>query len=207
MTTPGQLYILAAPSGAGKTTLVRELLALDATLRLSVSFTTRTARPGEVEGRDYYFVERAEFDAMLARGEFLEWAEVHGNCYGTSRSWMAAEMHAGRDVLLEIDWQGARQIRQAFPQAVGIFILPPSLAVLEHRLRTRNSDPEQVIRRRLDAALDEMRHVSEFDYCIINNDLAEARADLAAVVRACRLRLSVQQLRTPAAFDFLDHAG
>jgi guanylate kinase len=207
MTTPGQLYIVAAPSGAGKTTLVRELLARDATLRLSVSFTTRAARPGEIDGRDYHFVERAEFDAMLARDEFLEWAEVHGNCYGTSRAWMETQMRAGWDVLLEIDWQGARQIRQAFPQALGIFILPPSLAVLEQRLRTRNSDPEHVIQRRLDAALDEMRHVGEFDYCIVNNDLAEAHADLAAIVRACRLRLSVQKLRTPAAFDFLGHAG
>ena len=203
MITPGQLYIVAAPSGAGKTTLVRQLLRDDASIQLSVSFTTRAPRPGEVDGKDYHFVDRAEFDAMRARGEFLEWAEVHGNCYGTSRTWMAQKTRAGQDVLLEIDWQGARQVRLAFPQSIGIFILPPSLEVLEARLRGRGSDSEAVIRSRLDAALDEMQHVDEFQYCIINNDLAEAQADLAAVVRACRVRLPVQKARTPDTFSFL----
>ncbi len=203
MITPGQLYIVAAPSGAGKTTLVRQLLHDDTSIQLSISYTTRAPRPGEVDGHDYRFVTRTDFEGMRTRHEFLEWAEVHGNLYGTSRVWMDQQIRAGRNILLEIDWQGARQVRLAFPQAIGIFILPPSLEELERRLRNRGSDSDAVIRGRIDAAFSEMQHVDEFEYCIINNELAEAQADLAAVVRACRVRLPVQKVRSPDTFSFL----
>jgi len=201
--TAGQLFIVSAPSGAGKTTLVRKLLEQYAQIELSISFTTRAPRPGERDGIDYHFVSRSEFDAMRERGDFLEWAEVHDNCYATSRVWLESEMKSGRDVLLEIDWQGASQVRKALPQAIGIFVLPPSLEELERRLRGRGSDAAEVIRRRLDAALGEMRRVDEFEYCIINNDLDVATADLVSVVRGCRSRLPVQKARHPASFGFL----
>ena len=199
----GTLFIVAAPSGAGKTTLVRKLLASDGQVRLSISYTTRTPRKGEQDGHDYHFIDVAEFIAMRNRGDFLESAEVHGNFYGTSRVWLEREMAAGRDVLLEIDWQGAQQVRQYFPQAVGIFILPPSLAELEQRLRGRGTDDEATIARRLLAALTEMRHVNEFEYVIINKELDEAHGDLLAAVRASRLRLAPQQARHPELFSFL----
>lgn len=201
----GQLFIVSAPSGAGKTTLVRKLLERDREIELSISFTTRAPRPGEQNGRDYHFVSRDEFEALRARGDFLEWAEVHGNFYATSRVWLEGEMKLGRDVLLEIDWQGASQVRRALPSAIGIFVLPPSFEELERRLRGRGSDDDEVIRRRLAAALGEMRRVDEFDYCIINEDLETASADLAAVVRACRARLPIQKLRHPVSFGFLKH--
>lgn len=188
----GSLYVVAAPSGAGKTTLVRGLLAADPAVGLSVSTTTRAPRPGEVDGRDYRFTDVDTFKAMVERGEFLEWAEVHGNYYGTSKSWIQAELAAGRDVLLEIDWQGARQVRNLFPQAVGIFILPPSLEELERRLRGRRTDSDEVIARRLAAAQAEMRHVGEFDYAIINKELQRASEELLLIVRASRLRSAVQ---------------
>lgn len=189
----GNLYIVAAPSGAGKTTLVRRLLAEDSAIRLSISYTTRTPRTGEENGREYHFVDVATFKQMIAQGDFLEWAEVHGNFYGTSKSWISSEMAAGRDVLLEIDWQGAQQVRQHFPQAIGVFILPPSLEVLAQRLHGRGTDAEEVIARRLAAAGEEMRHVGEFDYVIINDDLEQALADLLAVSRATRLTFTQQQ--------------
>lgn len=196
----GSLFIVAAPSGAGKTTLVRKLLEKDAAVQLSISYTTRPPRPGEQNGREYHFVDAAEFRVMRERGDFLEWAEVHGNFYGTSRVWLGAQMEAGRDVLLEIDWQGAQQVRKQFPEAVGIFILPPSLHELEHRLRGRGTDSEEVIARRLTAAVGEMRHVDEFDFAIINNDLDEALNDLAAAVHAARLRCARQRARHPQVF-------
>lgn len=196
----GSLFIVAAPSGAGKTTLVRKLLEHDAAVQLSISYTTRPARPGEQNGREYHFVDAAEFRVMRERGDFLEWAEVHGNFYGTSRVWLREQMDAGRDVLLEIDWQGAQQVRKQFPEAVGIFILPPSLTELEYRLRGRGTDSEEVIARRLTAAVGEMRHVDEFDFAIINNDLDEALKDLAAAVRAARLRCARQHARHPQVF-------
>jgi guanylate kinase len=199
----GSLFIVAAPSGAGKTTLVRHLLQRDAGISLSVSTTTRAPRPGEVDGRDYHFVDVATFSAMRDRGEFLEWAEVHGNFYGTSRPWLEAQMAAGRDILLEIDWQGAQQVRQVFTEAVGIFILPPSMDELERRLRGRGQDSDEVIRRRLDAALDEMRHVGEFGFVIINADLDAAIADLQVAVQAARLRFARQRQRHPDVFRFL----
>lgn len=201
--TAGTLFIVAAPSGAGKTTLVRELLAQDAAIRLSVSYTTRAPRAAERDGHDYHFIDIQTFLAMRERGDFLEWAEVHGNFYGTSRSWLLDEMRAGRDTLLEIDWQGAQQVRVLMPEAVGIFILPPSLAELERRLRARGQDSEDVIQRRVAAALGEMRHVDEFDFVIINNNLQEALTDLTAAVRASRLNFSQQRARHPDVFRFL----
>ena len=168
---PGHLYIVAAPSGAGKTTLVQLLLENDPEIRVSVSTTTRAPRAGEVEGRAYHFVDTTTFLEQVSQGEFLEWAEVHGHYYGTSKRWIESEVSAGRDVLLEIDWQGAQQVRKAFPEAIGIFILPPSLTALKERLAGRGTDSAETIARRLAAARDEMRHVDEFDYAIINDAL------------------------------------
>jgi guanylate kinase len=198
----GQLFIVAAPSGAGKTTLVKLLLAEDP-VRLSISHTTRTPRAGEENGVAYHFVSVAEFKAMVAAGDFLEWAEVHGNFYGTSKPWIANELAAGRDVLLEIDWQGAQQVRKIFAQAVGVFILPPSMEELTQRLTGRGTDSAEVIERRLVAAQDEMRHVGEFDYVIINDTLQQALAELISVVRASRLRFAAQQSRHAALFSRL----
>ncbi|MBI3523113.1 MAG: guanylate kinase [Betaproteobacteria bacterium] len=199
----GTLFIVSAPSGAGKTTLVRALLARDAQVKLSISYTTRPPRAGEQDGRDYHFISVAEFTAMRARGDFLESAEVHGNFYATSRIWLEREMAAGRDVLLEIDWQGAQQVRKFFHDAVGIFILPPSMTELERRLRGRGTDDEATITRRLQAALAEMRHVVEFEYAIINQELEESTSDLVAAVHAARLRLAPQQARYPELFTLI----
>ncbi|MBS0542965.1 MAG: guanylate kinase [Proteobacteria bacterium] len=201
---PGTLFVVTAPSGAGKTTLVRGLLQRDPRVQLSVSFTTRAPRAGEQNGREYNFVDVPTFRALRDRGEFLEWAEVHGNYYATSRVWLKEQVAAGRDTLLEIDWQGAQQVRKTFPEAVGVFILPPALEELERRLRGRNTDSDDVISRRLLAARGEMRHVAEFDYVIINNELQEALEDLVAVVRAARLRYATQHVRHPQYFDFLE---
>jgi guanylate kinase len=198
----GNLFIVSAPSGAGKSTLTAKLLEEDEKIRLSVSYTTRAPRPGEVDGRDYHFVDKARFMGMLERGEFLESAEVHGNHYATSQSWIRAERAAGHDILLEIDWQGAQQVRRVFADTVGIFILPPSIAELERRMRLRGQDSDAVIRRRLAAAADEMSHAAEFDYVIINNDFEEARRDLIAVVRASRLVYSRQLECYPDVFKF-----
>ena len=196
----GNLYVVAAPSGAGKTTLVRLLLEAEP-VRLSISFTTRQPRPGEQDGREYHFVDTATFRAMIERREFLEWAEVHGNFYGTSKKWIADQLAVDADVLLEIDWQGAQQVRKQFPEAIGVFILPPSMAELERRLTGRGTDAADVIARRLAAAQAEMRHVGEFDYVIINNQLEEALLDLRAVVRASRLQYAAQAARHAALFD------
>lgn len=199
----GHLFIVSAPSGAGKTTLVRMLLENDSGIRLSISYTTRPPRPGEADGREYNFVDIETFRGMVGRGEFLEWAEVHGNCYGTSRLWIEQEMAGGRDVLLEIDWQGAQQVKKLFPQAIGVFVLPPSMTELERRLTGRGTDSAEVIARRLAAAREEMRHVSEFGYVIINDALPQALADLLAVVRAARLEIGTQRLRHAALFNSL----
>lgn len=196
----GLLFIVAAPSGAGKTTLVRQLLASTAGIGLSISHTTRAPRPGEEDGREYHFIDVGRFKAMIEADDFLEWAEVHGNYYGTSKRWIEAERAAGRDVLLEIDWQGARQVRQIFPDAISLFILPPSLEALSLRLQGRGTDSPEVIARRLAAAREEMSHVGEFGYVIINDDLQTALADFSAVVRATRLRLETQRLRHAALF-------
>ena len=200
----GTLFIVAAPSGAGKTTLVGRLLAEDANVQHSISFTTRAPRPGEQNGREYHFIDGQRFLAMRERGEFAEWAEVHDNFYGTSRLWLEQRMKEGCDMLLEIDWQGAQQMRRQFPEAVGIFILPPSVAELENRLRRRGADSEDVIARRVAGALGEMRHVSEFDFVIINNDLDVALGELNAAGRASRMRFPRQRARHPDVFRFLD---
>jgi guanylate kinase len=200
----GTLFVISAPSGAGKTTLVKLLLEQDSQIRHSVSYTTRAPRVGEQDGREYHFVDIASFTAMRDRGEFLEWAEVHGNFYGTSRVRLEEQMAKGDDMLLEIDWQGARQVKGCFPDAVGVFILPPSLAELERRLRARGTDGDEVIGRRMAAALGEMRHVGEFDFVIINKDLDIALADLVAAVRAARLRFPRQRARYAGVFRFLD---
>lgn len=191
----GCLFVLAAPSGAGKTSLVRALLEREPGMRLSVSYTTRVPRPGERDGVDYHFVDEATFLALRDRGEFLEHAHVHGHWYATSATWLAAQVAAGHDVLLEIDWQGARQVRTLIPGSVLIFILPPSLASLEERLNRRGQDAPEVIARRVDAAREEMRHVGEFDYVIMNQDFARAVDDLSVIVRAARLAASRQQAR------------
>ncbi len=200
----GTLFVVSAPSGAGKTTLVKLLLERDPLVRHSVSYTTRAPRVGEQNGREYHFIDATTFAAMRDRGDFLEWAEVHGNFYGTSRVWLEEQMAAGQDMLLEIDWQGARQVRERFPEAVGVFVLPPSLEELERRLRGRGTDSDDVIRRRVAAALGEMRHVDEFDFVIINNDLDAALADLMTVVAASRLRFPRQRARFAELFRFLN---
>lgn len=196
----GNIFLVVAPSGAGKSTLVNALLAKDADISLSVSYTTRPARPGDENGREYHFVGVDDFKARRARGEFLESAEVHGNFYATSRVWIEERMRQGRDVLLEIDWQGARQVKQAFAHAVGIFILPPSIDALAQRLHKRGQDPAQVIERRLLAAGSEIAHSPEFDYVLINQDFELALAQLTAIVTATRLRYASQAARHHALF-------
>ncbi len=191
----GTLFIISAPSGAGKTSLVRKLLARMPELSLSVSHTTRAMRPGERDGVDYHFVALAEFKAMAAAGAFLEHAQVFDNFYGTSKAGIEGQLAARRDVLLEIDWQGARQVRAAFPDAVGIFILPPSRQALAQRLRARGQDGEEVIARRMRDAVAEMSHYDEYDYLIINDDFARAEGDMEAVVRARHLRQAEQAAR------------
>ena len=183
----GSLFVIVAPSGAGKTSLVEALLREEPNIRLSVSYTTRTPRPGEVHGREYHFVNRAEFEAMLAKGGFLEHAEVYGNLYGTSKSWINAARAAGEDVLLEIDWQGAAQVRDIYSDMVSIFIMPPSIEVLEQRLTARGKDAADVIARRIAGARLELRHISATDYVIVNDTFAVAVADLRVVVQASRL--------------------
>jgi guanylate kinase len=202
--TPGSLFIVTAPSGAGKTTLVKLLLDHDSNVRQSVSYTTRAPRAGEVEGVAYHFIDVRTFVAMRDRGEFLEWAEVHGNFYGTSRVWLEEQMRSGHDMLLEIDWQGAQQVRERFHDAIGIFVMPPSMTELENRLRKRGLDSDEVIQRRVAAALGEMRHVGEFDFVIINKDLQIAHGELRAAVQASRLRFARQKARHPEMFRFLD---
>lgn len=191
----GRLFLVTAPSGAGKSSLVNALLQLEPAIKLSISHTTRAPRPGEENGREYHFVTVQEFEAMKARGDFLESALVHGNYYGTSRVWIEEQMKAGNDVLLEIDWQGARQVRERFAGTVGIFILPPSIEALEWRLHHRGTDSEQTITRRLLGAGAEMAHAPEFEYVIINEDFDAALAQMRAVVIASRLAYDQQAVR------------
>ncbi|ARO86679.1 guanylate kinase [Nitrosospira lacus] len=190
--TPGNLFIISAPSGAGKTSLVKALLKTGIDLRLSVSYTTRPARPDEVDGRDYHFVSQDAFEQRLKQGEFIESAEVYGNYYGTSQKWIDETILSGHDILLEIDSQGMQQVRCVFPDAVGIFVLPPSPEVLEARLRQRGQDSLEAITRRLAAAREEMAHVSQYDYVIINEKLGTALQDLTCIIHAERLRISRQ---------------
>jgi guanylate kinase len=191
----GCLFVLAAPSGAGKTSLVAALLQREPGIRLSVSYTTRAARPGETDGVHYHFVDERRFLELKAKGEFLEHAFVHGSWYATSATWLRDQVAHGRDVLLEIDWQGAAQVRRLIPDAVHIFILPPSLSSLRERLEKRGQDAPQIIMRRLEAAREEMRHCVEFDYVIMNQDFARAVDDLSAIVRAARLTAPRQSAR------------
>jgi guanylate kinase len=191
----GCLFVLAAPSGGGKTSLVAALLEREPGIRLSVSYTTRPPRTGEKDGVHYHFVDVPRFMALKANGEFLEHAHVHGNWYATSASWLRDEIAHGHDVLLEIDWQGAAQVRRLIPDAVLIFILPPTLASLRERLEKRGQDSAEVIAHRLDAAREEMRHCGDFDYVIMNQDFARAVDDLSAIVRAARLTASRQKVR------------
>ena len=179
----GTLFVITAPSGAGKTSLIKALLEDEPELQLSTSYTTRKPRPGEQNGREYHFVDEAAFLAMRSRGEFLESAQVHGNLYGTANKTIRETLERGQDLILEIDWQGARQVRALYPDCVGIFILPPSTDELERRLRTRGQDAESVIRERLANAQAEMTHASEFKSAIINKDFNTARQELARIVR------------------------
>jgi len=195
MSARGNLLIVSAPSGAGKTTLVKALLARDPRVVYSVSCTTRAPRAGERDGIDYQFLGEEAFRQRIDAGEFLEHAEVHGHRYGTLRSAIEAQLEADRDVVLDIDTQGAAQVRALMPEALSIFILPPSLAELESRLRARATDADAVIERRLAAARAEIAHVGDYDHVIINKDLETAIADLAAVVRAARLRHARQAAR------------
>ena len=195
MTIAGNLFIITAASGAGKTTLVGALLAADKQVKRSVSYTTRSPRPGEVDGTDYHFVDEARFLHMLRDGEFLESAEVHGAHYGTAQTLVDTVLQSGDDMVLEIDWQGAAQVRSLYPQAIGIFILPPSIQALDRRLHQRGQDSAQVIARRLAVAREEMSHVAEFDYVIINDLFEVAVEDLLAIIRTQRLRRDKQLWR------------
>ena len=200
-TLPGILYIISAPSGAGKTSLVKALLKANSGIRLSVSYTTRTPRSGEVEGRDYHFVSREQFEGMLANQEFLESAEVYGNYYGTSKTGIERDLATGRGILLEIDWQGAAQVRQHFIDAVSIYILPPSFSALRTRLTGRGQDSPAVIEQRLAAAAEDVSHAEGFDYIIVNDDFDEALLDLTAIARSVRLTGGRQTRRHQSLFD------
>ena len=199
----GNLYIVSAPSGAGKTSLVAALLEADRGIRKSVSYTTRLPRPGEVNGIHYHFVTTDAFEQMAQAGDFLESALVHDNRYGTSRKWVEERLAADTDIVLEIDWQGAAQVRRLMPATISIFILPPSFETLLQRLNARAQDPLEVIARRLANAREEIAHVTDFDYVIINNDFRVAAAELQDVVRAERLRTSRQLHRHTALINRL----
>jgi len=199
----GQLYVISAPSGAGKTSLVKRLTETDPLIKVSVSTTTRPPRPGEVDGVNYHFTDVETFKQKVAQGDFLEWAEVFGNYYGTQRSQVEKLLGQGFDVILEIDWQGARQIREKMPDTQSIFIVPPSMEELERRLTGRGTDAPEVIARRLSEAKDEMRHYSEFDYLVINDDFDVAFEELHIIFKANRLRTERQQARHRAILDAL----
>lgn len=199
----GSLFIVSAPSGAGKTTLERALLERVDNLRRSISHTTRPPRPGEQDGVDYYFVSQETFESMVARGEFIEYAQVFGNYYGTQREAIEDNLRQGIDVIMDMDWQGARQVRQVFPSVVSIFILPPSIGVLRQRLEARGQDSEGVIEKRMREAREQIAHFSEYDFLIINDVLDEAVDDLERVVRASRLREAPQSVRYRALIEEL----
>ncbi len=206
----GSLFVIVAPSGAGKTSLVRAMMNERPAVELSISCTTRAPRPGESDGRDYWFIDRAEFEQRRDAGEFLEWAEVHGNLYGTSRQWIASRIAAGKDIVLEIDWQGAVQVQQLFPDAIGVFIAPPSMETLRERLERRGQDSDEVIERRMTAARGELDQAHRFQYVIINQEFATALQQLICLVDSAGLRFEKQQAREPNLFDRLfprQHAG
>ncbi|UCB56263.1 MAG: guanylate kinase [Thiotrichales bacterium] len=191
--TKGTLYIISAPSGAGKTSLVRAIVETLPNVVVSVSHTTRKMRVGEVDGRDYHFVDSQQFQAMVDNGDFLEYASVFGNSYGTSRQHIQEQLDSGNDVILEIDWQGARQIRQLMSACRSIFIVPPSIPALRERLQGREQDSDDVIESRMREAVSEMTHYPEFDYIVINDDFEQARDELAAIFVCHRMRLDSQQ--------------
>ena len=193
MAHKGKLYIIAAPSGAGKTSLVKAMVESTPHVRVSVSHTTRTIRPGEKDGVNYHFVEKSEFHDLLSKGEFLEHAEVFGNFYGTSEAWVRKQLETGEDVILEIDWQGAQQVRRLMPEAVSIFILPPSLEALRERLIGRGTDDMDIIDRRMNQAVSEMSHYGEFDYLVINDEFDLALRDLQTIIRSRRLAIGWMQ--------------
>ena len=191
----GSMILVVAPSGAGKSSLVSGLLSTDPTLALSISFTTRNPRPGEENGVNYHFISEAEFISRRDQGDFLEWAHVHGNYYGNSKSWIFEKMQQGQDVILEIDWQGARQIQQHVPQAIWIFIVPPSIQVLEDRLRARGQDDEEIIQKRIKAAHEELSHLAEANYLVVNDLFQAALFELRQIISASRLRTVPQIAR------------
>ncbi|MCQ2046566.1 guanylate kinase [Stutzerimonas stutzeri] len=193
--TTGTLYIVSAPSGAGKTSLVKALVDAQPQVRVSVSHTTRAMRPGEVDGVNYHFVSREDFLARLERNEFLEHAEVFGNLYGTSQRWLEDTLTEGFDLILEIDWQGAQQVRRLMPQAKSIFILPPTQEALRQRLNNRGQDSDEIIDKRMREAVSEMSHYVEYDYLVINDDFAHALIDLQSIFRANQLIQKTQQQR------------
>ena len=194
----GSMLMIVAPSGAGKSSLVNALLQDDAGIKLSLSTTTRAPRPGEVDGQNYRFLSREEFIRERDQGHYLEWAEVHGNFYGTSKPWIESQMRAGSDVLLEIDWQGAQQIRKLIPSTQWIFIFPPSIEALEERLRHRGQDDEATIQKRLAAAHVELLHAHEADYIVVNDSFDQALVDLKHILAASRLRSGPSMARNPA---------
>lgn len=201
----GTLFVVAAPSGAGKSSLVNAVLARESGIALSISFTSRAPRPGERHAQHYHFVSREEFERMIAAGDFFEYALVHGDYKGTARQSVLPQLEAGKDVLLEIDWQGARQVRAKVPESVSIFILPPSRDALETRMRNRGQDSEAVIQQRLAAAREEMSHFAEFDYLIVNENFDAAAAELRSIFVAHRLRLSAQRERNAQLLAHLLH--
>ena len=191
----GTLFTVSAPSGAGKTSLVNALLAREAHIKVSVSHTTRPIRPGEVDGRDYYFIEPSQFEAMLHKESFLEHAKVFQNYYGTSRQWVESTLESGLDVILEIDWQGAQQVRKLIPEAQSIFILPPSRDSLRERLQGRGQDASEVIERRMQEAINEISHYVDSQWLVINDDFQRALSDLTSIISAQRMRTNNQQQR------------
>ena len=203
MSMRGTLYIVAAPSGAGKSSIVNAVLARDPQIALSISFTSRQPRPGERHAQHYNFVTADEFKAMIRAGDFFEYAQVHGDWKGTARQSVEPQLAAGKDVLLEIDWQGARQVRDKVPDAVAVFILPPSRQALEQRMRNRGQDSEAVIAQRLAAAREEMSHYGEFDYLIVNEVFDTAVDEMCAIFVASRLRREQQQVRHRALIEAL----
>lgn len=198
---PGNLFVVVAPSGAGKTTLVEALLAREPNIHLSISYTTRAPRPGEQDGREYHFIDRTRFEKMIADGEFLEHANVYGNYYGTSKRWIERELAGDHDVMLEIDWQGAAQVRKLFAHMVGIFILPPSFDELRKRLQARGKDAPDAVERRMASARDEVSHVLEFEYIIVNERFEAAVSDLQSVVHAARVSRAQQAIRLSRLLD------
>lgn len=203
MNSRGTLYTVSAPSGAGKTSLVEALISTSDNIQVSVSHTTRPKRPGEIDGQNYHFTDRTRFQAMVEAGDFLEHAEVFGNFYGTAQSWVEATLAKGIDVILEIDWQGADQIRRILPDTVGIFILPPSREALEQRLTDRGQDDADVIAKRMQKAINEMSHYVEADYLIINEVFDQALIEFKSVIQAQRLTLDNQQARFGAQLEKL----